>query len=245
MGRRRSARRRQPDHAGQGARGEEHDHEAARSISSATSTRSGMPMFGTRHFSLRIPQAFGPPGSNQTIYHDEIVSGELGQIGTQFDGLGHLGIGDLFYNGNNRSEFAQGRGADQARRRERRRHRDARRADRRRGLQGRRRSSPAATRSRVADLKGALQAGGRADPFRRHRPAPHRLGIALDEGQREVRRERAGHRPGRRAVPGRAGGRDGRRGHVGVEVVPNPDRTLRLPCISCSWRATASTSSRT
>src|SRR5215210_6542697 len=44
---------------------------------------SAMPMFGTRHYSLRIPQAFGPMGSNQTVYHDEIVSAELGQVGTQ------------------------------------------------------------------------------------------------------------------------------------------------------------------
>jgi kynurenine formamidase len=70
----------------------------------------GMPMFGSRHYSLRIPQAFTMPGTNEGVYHDEIVSGELGQIGTQFDGLGHLGIGDLFYNGNRRSEFAQAEG---------------------------------------------------------------------------------------------------------------------------------------
>ena len=71
---------------------------------------AGMPMFGTRHFSLRIPQAFKIAGANQPVYHDELVSGELGQIGTQFDGLGHLGIGDLFYNGNNRNDFAQADG---------------------------------------------------------------------------------------------------------------------------------------
>jgi len=71
---------------------------------------SGMPMVGTRHFSLRIPQAFEPQSSNHFIYHDELVSGELGQIGTQFDGLGHAGIGDLFYNGNNRKDFAKPEG---------------------------------------------------------------------------------------------------------------------------------------
>jgi len=71
---------------------------------------NGMPMFGTRHYSLRIPQAFDIGGSNHAIYHDEVISGELGQIGTQFDGLGHLGIGDLFYNGNNRSDFAKPEG---------------------------------------------------------------------------------------------------------------------------------------
>ena len=70
----------------------------------------GMPMYGTRHFSLRIPQAFKMPGKNEAVYHDEVISGELGQIGTQFDGLGHLGMGDLFYNGNRRSEFAQAEG---------------------------------------------------------------------------------------------------------------------------------------
>ena len=71
---------------------------------------AGMPMYGTRHYSIRIPYPFPMPGNNQAIYHDEIISGELGQIGTQFDGLGHLGIGDLFYNGNKRSEFAQAEG---------------------------------------------------------------------------------------------------------------------------------------
>jgi kynurenine formamidase len=71
---------------------------------------AGMPMYGTRHYSIRIPYPFQMPGKNQAVYHDEIISGELGQIGTQFDGLGHLGIGDLFYNGNRRSEFAKAEG---------------------------------------------------------------------------------------------------------------------------------------
>jgi kynurenine formamidase len=71
---------------------------------------SAMPMFGSRHYSLRIPQTFGPLGSNQTTYHDEIVSAEIGQVGTQFDGLGHIGIGDLFYNGNNRNAFSKAEG---------------------------------------------------------------------------------------------------------------------------------------
>src|SRR5688500_12259018 len=68
---------------------------------------STMPLFGTRHFSLRIPQTYGPLGSNRTMYHDEVVSAEIGQVGTQFDGLGHIGVGDLFYNGNDRGEFSR------------------------------------------------------------------------------------------------------------------------------------------
>ncbi len=71
---------------------------------------TAMPLFGTRHYSLRIPQTFGPLGSNRLMYHDEIVSGELGQIGTQFDGLGHIGIGNVFYNGNDRADFAKPEG---------------------------------------------------------------------------------------------------------------------------------------
>ena len=69
-----------------------------------------MPLFGTRHFSLRIPQTYGPMGVNRTMYHDEVVSAEIGQVSTQFDGLGHIGIGDLFYNGNDRADFSRGDG---------------------------------------------------------------------------------------------------------------------------------------
>jgi kynurenine formamidase len=71
---------------------------------------AAMPLFGTRHFSLRIPQTYGPMGTNRTMYHDEIVSAEIGQVGTQFDGLGHIGVGDLFYNGNDRADFSRGDG---------------------------------------------------------------------------------------------------------------------------------------
>jgi kynurenine formamidase len=68
---------------------------------------AGIPLFGTRHFSLQIPQTSGPLGENKITWHEEIVSGEIGQVGTQFDGLGHVGIGDLYYNGFNRHDFAK------------------------------------------------------------------------------------------------------------------------------------------
>jgi len=69
-----------------------------------------MPLFGTRHFSLRIPQMSGPLGDNQVTCHEEIFSGEIGQIGTQFDGLAHIGIGDIYYNGLLQSEIAKADG---------------------------------------------------------------------------------------------------------------------------------------
>jgi kynurenine formamidase len=71
----------------------------------------GMPLYGNRHFSLTIP---GLPtaitgAENGVVFNDELVSTELGQVGTQFDGLGHVGTamdGDyVFYNGFKLSEF--------------------------------------------------------------------------------------------------------------------------------------------
>jgi kynurenine formamidase len=65
-----------------------------------------MPLFGKRTFSLTIPglPVGGPFGQNQVIWNDEVIFGELGQVGTQFDGLGHIGIRgengtDRWYNG--------------------------------------------------------------------------------------------------------------------------------------------------
>ena len=74
---------------------------------------SGMPLAGKRHFSLTIPGSptGGPDGENRIVYHDEMFSGEIGQIGTQLDGLGHVGVrmagDDYFYNGFRRSEFGK------------------------------------------------------------------------------------------------------------------------------------------
>lgn len=63
------------------------------------------PAFGTRGWRLTIPglPTGGPFGGQKLVYNDEFVSTELGQIGTQFDGPGHIGIktskGHYFYNG--------------------------------------------------------------------------------------------------------------------------------------------------
>lgn len=63
------------------------------------------PAFGTRGWRLTIPglPTGGPFGPQQLVYNDEYVATEIGQIGTQFDGPGHIGVrtseGDFFYNG--------------------------------------------------------------------------------------------------------------------------------------------------
>jgi kynurenine formamidase len=66
---------------------------------------SDIPVFGARSWTMSIPgtPTGGPFGKNALVYHDEFVATELGQIGTQFDGPGHIGVrtskGDVFYNG--------------------------------------------------------------------------------------------------------------------------------------------------
>lgn len=63
------------------------------------------PAFGPRIWSLVIPgtPTGGPFAKNALVYHDEFVTTELGQIQTQFDGPGHIGVntskGPIFYNG--------------------------------------------------------------------------------------------------------------------------------------------------
>jgi kynurenine formamidase len=63
------------------------------------------PAFGARGFQLSIPgtPTGGPFGKNALVYHDELVTAEIGQIGTQFDGPGHIGVntskGPMMYNG--------------------------------------------------------------------------------------------------------------------------------------------------
>lgn len=58
------------------------------------SYEADMPTFGPRKWVLRIPGSptGGPFGANRMVYHDEYLATEIGQIGTQFDGLGHIGV---------------------------------------------------------------------------------------------------------------------------------------------------------
>jgi kynurenine formamidase len=78
----------------------------------------GMPLPGKRHFSLTIPGSptMKPGGKNMLVSHDELFSGEIGQVGTQLDGLGHVGVrltdDDYFYNGFKRSQFGDAYGLE-------------------------------------------------------------------------------------------------------------------------------------
>ena len=53
---------------------------------------AGMPLFGTRSFAMMIPHRRGPFGANKLLSHQEFVATNIGQVGTQFDGFGHIGV---------------------------------------------------------------------------------------------------------------------------------------------------------
>jgi hypothetical protein len=70
----------------------------------------GMPMFGARTYALLSPggPTYALPGRNRIVANDEFLCAEIGQVGTQFDGPGHIGmkvtmadgsVEDVYYNG--------------------------------------------------------------------------------------------------------------------------------------------------
>ena len=76
----------------------------------------GMPLIGQRTFAMVIPAlpTYGPLGDARIVFNDEFLCAEIGQVGTQFDGPGHVGkrialadgtTTDVFYNGVPASEM--------------------------------------------------------------------------------------------------------------------------------------------
>jgi kynurenine formamidase len=64
-----------------------------------------MPYFGGRQLMI-VTKRTNVPQANRRISNEELVVGELGQIGTQFDGFNHQGIGNSFYNCFTQDEIA-------------------------------------------------------------------------------------------------------------------------------------------
>ena len=59
---------------------------------------AGMPFYGDRIFSQQLKRTNWPPGSNNRGSNEEVVTTELGQVGTQIDGFAHQSIGNGLYN---------------------------------------------------------------------------------------------------------------------------------------------------
>jgi kynurenine formamidase len=70
---------------------------------------AGMPLYGQRTYSLVIPAPSGDAaGRNRLVGNEEMLTAQIGQVGTQFDGPGHIGVRtrmadgsdkDVYYNG--------------------------------------------------------------------------------------------------------------------------------------------------
>jgi len=57
-----------------------------------------MPFYGDRIYNQQIKRTRSALGSNLRSSNEEIITTELGQVGTQIDGLGHQSIGNSLYN---------------------------------------------------------------------------------------------------------------------------------------------------
>lgn len=75
----------------------------------AIETNKDTPAYPPRTFEVTIVQpgqnAGGTIGPTKTTYNDDIISGWVG-VGTQLDGLGHIGVDNLYFNCNKAGEFA-------------------------------------------------------------------------------------------------------------------------------------------
>ena len=68
--------------------------------------RQGIPLQATRQFNLHTKRTAMNPEVNQRGSNEELVTTELGQVGTQFDGFTHQTHGDSLYNCFKVSELA-------------------------------------------------------------------------------------------------------------------------------------------
>lgn len=57
-----------------------------------------MPFFGPRVFNMQVKRSAWSTASNARAANEEIVTTELGQVGTQLDGFAHQSIGNDLYN---------------------------------------------------------------------------------------------------------------------------------------------------
>jgi len=70
---------------------------------------SSTPAYPPRSFKVTIvqPGQAGSPGlgPSKTTYNDDMIDGWVG-VGSQLDGLGHIGVEHVYYNGNKLADFA-------------------------------------------------------------------------------------------------------------------------------------------
>jgi kynurenine formamidase len=68
----------------------------------------GMPFVGTRSYKLSVVDTGPAAGKNNQLGNEEVITGELGQVGTQFDGPGHIGALLKFADGTTKGVYYNG-----------------------------------------------------------------------------------------------------------------------------------------
>jgi kynurenine formamidase len=67
-----------------------------------------MPVGGTRSYKLSLVDTGPAAGKNKQLGNEEVITGELGQVGTQFDGPGHIGSIIKYGDGSMKSVYYNG-----------------------------------------------------------------------------------------------------------------------------------------
>lgn len=67
-----------------------------------------MPLYGNRTYAMILPSKGAAWGENRLVGNDEFLSTQIGQVGTQFDGLGHIGKEVAMANGETHYVFYNG-----------------------------------------------------------------------------------------------------------------------------------------
>ena len=77
----------------------------------------GMPLVLQRSYSMFLPgmPTGGPSEGTESVYNDEFLCAEIGQVGTQFDGPGHVGKRIMMENGREQDVFYNGFTIDEMR----------------------------------------------------------------------------------------------------------------------------------
>jgi kynurenine formamidase len=77
----------------------------------------GMPLVGQRSYSMFMPgmPTMGPLEGTEEFYNDEFLCTEIGQVGTQFDGPGHVGQRIKMQNGKEQDVYYNGFTIDELR----------------------------------------------------------------------------------------------------------------------------------
>ncbi len=67
-----------------------------------------IPLIGSRVYQFNVPETGGPYGEGGMLINGETLTASIGQTGTQFDGLGHVGRRVTLENGETRDAYYNG-----------------------------------------------------------------------------------------------------------------------------------------